>query len=785
MLLARLALLFLLVAAPAAAQIRDLVRPQAVAAGETREVDAADLFFHHDDLPVFGAHADLAVSLGEDGTVRITPRDGFEGLALVPFTWRGGDYVLPVRSFVRQQHTFRFPAGDARPADVHVIGGFNDWSRMRDRLTDPDGDGVYEVTLALDAGRYEYKFTVDGEEVMDPTNPVTVPNPFGAFNNILVVAPRHTGRLALHMKPWDGESLHFTVEADDPAPVEWVVLLDNRALPPAHLDADGRDLAVRLAGLDLSGSRAVRVAALQNGRATRFTTVRLHDGLPAGDGPFTWHDAVLYQIMVDRFHDGDPSNTRPLAHDSLHAIANYHGGDLQGILDKLEEGYFERLGVNVLWLSPVVQNTDRAHREYPPPHRYYTGYHGYWPTHPTEVEERFGDMALLQELIRTAQGRGMRVLLDYVANHTHEDHPFFRQHRDWFGVLELPNGRKNLRIWDEYRLTTWFEPYLPSFDFEGSPEALEVMTDNAVWWLIETGADGFRHDAVKHIPNSFWRTLTAKIRRQVDPARGLPVYQIGETFGSYDLISSYVTPGQLDAQFNFNLYDAALYTFLDPGASFAVLDGEMQKSFDVYGTDHLMGNLMDSHDKPRFAAFADGDLLLSGEIDASTLGWTNPPVVENPQTYDRLALYLAYMLTTPGVPTIYYGDEIGMTGANDPDNRRPMRFGRDVTDDERALKHRTASLVNLRNSRPALRHGDFHTLRADESVYAFLRSDPAGRVLVLLNKSTEPITVSLDLPAAAHRQFAVDAFDDAPVPMDAGRLALDVPAMGYRVVDVR
>jgi glycosidase len=88
------------------------------------------------------------------------------------------------------------------------------------------------------------------------------------------------------------------------------------------------------------------------------------------------------------------------------ARANYHGGDLQGILEKLEEGYFERLGVNALWLSPVIENTDRAHQEYPPPHRFYTGYHGYWPTHPRRVEERFGDMELLQRLVREARAGG-------------------------------------------------------------------------------------------------------------------------------------------------------------------------------------------------------------------------------------------------------------------------------------------------------------------------------------------------------------------------------------------
>jgi cyclomaltodextrinase / maltogenic alpha-amylase / neopullulanase len=206
----------------------------------------------------------------------------------------------------------------------------------------------------------------------------------------------------------------------------------------------------------------------------------------------------------------------------------------------------------------------------------------------------------------------MKVLLDYVAHHVHIEHPYWNEHRNWFGKLELPDGRLNLRLWDEHRLTTWFEPYLPSFDFTASNEALEVMTDNAIWWLKETNIDGFRHDAVKHVPNSFWRRLTEKIKSKVE-SDGRKIYQIGETFGGYDLISSYVNNGQLDAQFNFNLYDNAISVFLTPTSTFKVLDTEMKKTFNVYGVNHLMGNLMDSHDKTRFMAYADGDIE-PGEI---------------------------------------------------------------------------------------------------------------------------------------------------------------------------
>src|SRR5690606_18214520 len=184
--------------------------------------------------------------------------------------------------------------------------------------------------------------------------------------------------------------------------------------------------------------------------------------------------------------------------------------------------------------------------------------------------------------------KGIKVLLDFVAHHVHIEHPFWKNHRDWFGVLDLPDGRKNLRLWDEQRLTTWFEPYMPTVDYLSSEAALDTMTDNAVWWLKETGADGFRHDAVKHVPNEFWRMLTSKIKNEIEEKENRKVYQIGETFGSFDLVNSYVNNGQLTAQFNFNLYDAALPVFLEPDISFSVLDEQMQKSFSVFGENNLM-----------------------------------------------------------------------------------------------------------------------------------------------------------------------------------------------------
>ena len=154
------------------------------------------------------------------------------------------------------------------------------------------------------------------------------------------------------------------------------------------------------------------------------------------------------------------------------------GGDFQGIINKFNEGYFDSLGITTLWISPVYDNTNHAFRESPKPHRWFSGYHGYWPIKPRSVEEEFGTMSNLKELVKIAHKHNVKILLDIVAHHVHQEHPYFKDHRDWFGHLKLPDGRLNLRMWDDHRLTTWFEPFMPTFDFIDSKAAVNAVTDD-------------------------------------------------------------------------------------------------------------------------------------------------------------------------------------------------------------------------------------------------------------------------------------------------------------------
>ena len=766
--------------------ITDLIQPVNLDEGQTKEIFISDLFFADDYKINLIDNENVDAKFNKDSLIlRLTPRSGFTGMDLLNFKYDGDIYSIPFKLEQKQKKLFRYkPAG--HPKHVNLFGQFNSWNRQSLPMTDSNKDGIYEIEIPLEPGRYEYKFYVDGKELVDDQNPFKVPNGLGDYNSVLFVENPEMIRPYLHLINSSNEENTFSVKFFYFGPEKKLItqnkvvaLLDNQKIKNSTLYVDNNFITVSLSSGDLKGNHTLRVAVNSIGKATDFQTIFITDGVPQNnESDFNWRDAIIYCIMIDRFNDGDSTNDKPIVHDSLFAPANYQGGDLQGIIDKIEDGYFDSLGINTFWISPIVDNTNNAYREYPAPHRYYTGYHGYWPVSLEGVEEHFGDMNLAKNLVETAHKHGMKVLLDYVAHHVHIESPLWKNHRGWFGDLDLPDGRKNLRLWDEYRLTTWFEPYMPSFNYVKSKDALEVMTNNAVWWIRQTGADGFRHDAVKHVPNEFWRTLTRKLEERIEQPENRIIYQIGETFGGYDLISSYVNNGQLSAQFNFNLYDTAIPVFIKNDLSFELLDQQMQKTFSVYGVNHLMGNIMDSHDKIRFLAMADGDLDIN-DGNASEAAWNNPPVVDHPESYKKLQLYIAYMMTIPGIPVVYYGDEIGMTGASDPDNRRMMRFGNSVNEMENENLKIVSELINLRKKHSALRFGDFYTLEANENIYAYIRSDLNERVLVILNKSGEPVQTDFLLPSVYNISEVRNLLSDDNQQIIDDKITVEVPSTGF------
>ena len=595
-------------------------------------------------------------------------------------------------------------------------------------------NGVWELEMLLNPGAYQYQVVVDGSWILDPANPVQVPNGIGGINSQLTIGGgEESDAPSFEMEEGDAvNALRFTGESP-----ETFIFWENQQL---EVSEEGGKIRFELPETGKNEERSyLRIYIVQGNEVVDYLfplakglLVRETDQLISADQ----HQNILYFMLVDRFSNGDSSNDAPLEDERVLPPANYHGGDLAGIKAKLEAGYFDELGVNTIWISPLNQNPEGAFQEFPEPRRWFSGYHGYWPVSSSQVDHRFGTNAELKELVNTAHGRNTKVILDFVANHVHEDHPLIQNHPDWKTELDLPDGTKNIRIWDEQRLTTWFDTFLPSLDFS-NPEVIETQVDSALYWLKEFNLDGFRHDATKHIPLAFWRRLQQRTKLEVDR----PLFQIGETFGSRELIGSYVGSGMLDGQFDFNLYFdlRTILTSEDPKAEDLV--NSVKATLGSYGYHSLMGNISGNHDMPRFIAYAGKDL--GSNEDAKEAAWSRKVGVKDPVGYRKLEQLHAFLMVAPGIPVIYYGDEIGMSGAQDPDNRRDMRFD-DLNENETQVKNTVKELASYRKNMMALNYGQTTAFAADEKAFVMVREYLDEAAILILNLSDDDRTILLN-----------------------------------------
>lgn len=617
--------------------------------------------------------------------------------------------------------------GNAANENVQIKGEFTNWVPVDLQV---EGDRlVYYATVPQ--GKFQYLFLKDGkEERITGEEEQVVSNSMGGFNRVI-----DNSRKANPARLSYGEILDqgFTFNASG-ALDNLLVLYENQLIKAVQ-EVGKNTYTVTLPKKDfshrISKTQLVRIFASDKNGRTNDLLIPVQENQvvtnPAQLARNDFHTQVLYFMMVDRFLDGDASNTKPVADPEVLPKANYMGGDLAGVLKKIKDGYFKGLGINTIWLSPITQNPEGAYGLWPQPRTKFSGYHGYWPVSNTQVDYRFGDKKLMKEVIEAAHQQDMNVILDYVANHVHEEHPLYKNHPEWATNLYLEDGSLNTERWDDHRLTTWFDTFMPTLDFS-QPEVVEKMTDSALYWVTEYQLDGFRHDATKHVPEAYWRTLTQKVRANTQR----PIYQIGETYGSYDLIRSYVSTGMLDAQFDFNQYDAAVSAFAKADGNYANLTETLQKGLEYYGHHHLMGNISGNQDRARFISYASGDV--SFDEDAKKAGWTREINLSDASAYDRLGMLQAFNMTMPGVPVIYYGDEYGAIGANDPDNRRMMRFD-NLSEREKNLRELVRKLVQLRRNSMSLLYGTTQVMAENNGILSIQRSYFGEETTIVFNEN--------------------------------------------------
>lgn len=668
------------------------------------------------------------------------PIAGLGALALSKGGWTAH---VPVLASTERWVPFVFsPAGS--PRDVRIMGAFNGWSRTSHPLA-LDAEGRWSIDLPLAEGKHAYQLIIDGQEGPDPNNPNRVDNGFGGFNSLLSVDGSGPA-IALSAIGFGGNQVHDIRLLGTPGARVWA-WWQNELYTSTLLGQDGAGLVRVPAAAYAAGRSDIRLWATGPGTPSHEVRIPLLDGLPLRDPKELirqdWESQILYFMMVDRFRNGNPENDRPVDDPAIHPKANDHGGDLDGIQQALDEGYFDRLGVTALWVSPLTKNPNEAYGFWSDASTdttsKFSGYHGYWPISNTAIDPRFGDQTTLDQLVASAHDKDMNFLLDYVANHVHEEHPIYKAHPEWATSLYLPDGRENTQLWDEQRLTTWFDTFLPTLDLQ-QPAVASAMSDSAAWWIANSDIDGFRHDATKHIPLSFWRMLTKKIKAETE---GTPrrIYQIGETYGSAGLIASYLGTGLLDAQFDFNLYDKAIVAFGKDGSGTDDLVRVAQEGLNTYGAHHLMGTITGNQDRPRLASLAEG--TVRWDEDHKLAGWTRNIQRKGMRGHMAMRMLTAFNLSMPGVPCIYQGDEYADVGGNDPDNRRMVRFA-DLTDAEADTRDHVQSWIQLRRNRMSMMFGQTQIEALPSGVLRIQRQYLDETTTVFINPT--PTVQSVQVP---------------------------------------
>ncbi|HEY4244484.1 MAG TPA: alpha-amylase family glycosyl hydrolase [Kofleriaceae bacterium] len=673
--------------------------------------------------------------------------------------------------------TFRYaPTDGSDPAKVYVTGDWNSFSTEGVEML-PDASGGFTATVSAAPGLVAYKLIVDGTWILDPAEKWQKYEG-GVANSAVKVAqcglPSLTAAASNVARTAPGQG-HIT------ASVTFAPGVGGAAIDASSATATLRkDGATSAATATVSGSTiSVDAAGLADGKYTIFVTAKDTTGQSPAEplrlvywveaSHFTWQDALLYMIMTDRFEDGNPSNDpAPITQDgSGHSITvlpqeDYHGGDFVGVTHEIDAGTFDQLGITVLWLSPFNTNPYDAWAASDGVH-YVSGFHGYWPTKARQVDPRFGTADELKAMVAAAHAHGIRVIQDLVVQHVHSEHEYLAEHPEWFNSTGCICGTDNCD-WTVHRLDCLFTSYMPNIDWTNTEGNAQQQAD-ALWWLDEFDLDGFRLDAVKQVPDIAVINLVSAVRDEFE-ASGTPVFMTGETamgwsgdnladnLFQYQLISQYIKPDGLTGQFDFVLYYAVpLNVFADNTKGMPHADYWSMESSIQYPAGAIMSPYIGSQDTARFitiATYQGQDSAHDPSIPYNQ--WSNiASEVPDSHTYGEHRLALTWLMTLPGAPMIYYGDEYGETGGVDPNNRVNWRGGSSsLSADEQATLAWSRKVGTARKDLQALRRGAYVSVyNTNEDVLVFARQDSDGNVaLVAMNRLGTPTTISAPLPAS-------------------------------------
>ncbi|MCE2882738.1 MAG: alpha-glucosidase C-terminal domain-containing protein [Planctomycetaceae bacterium] len=741
----------------------------------------------------------------------------------------------------RVRATFSMQPERAESA-VFLAGDFNGWKPDATRM-ERMGDGFCRASVELAHGRHTYKFVVDGRWIADPRNPEREPDGHDGFNSLLVIGGEPAFDASLARKG-DG-AIEFAACRHDPSRAMWLQREPDGATLVRYRALAGD---VESVALVLDGTPPQPMGHVTRVGSFDWWQIRIprgHEDTPYGfvvtDGATNWtdpsafrvpgagaaaplrtpewaRDAVWYQIMLDRFANGDrgndPPNTRPWTSRWRAtspwetengqtfwewAVFNRHyGGDLEGLRARIP--YLKSLGVNAIYLNPVFEA---------PSH------HKYDATNFVHIDDNFGSLGdaemsaanedlldastwglnssdrLFLEVLRELKANGFRVIVDGVFNHVGERHVAFADvrargkespfagwfdiesfepfaYRGWAGFGQLPAFRKSAdglesdtlvrHIMDVTR--RWMDP-----NGDGDPS---------------DGVDGWRLDVPNEVPMGFWRAWRATVK-SVNP----DAYIVGEIWKRAD---DWLDGTTFDAVMNYP-FAQAVVQWVSGEIKPAELDArlaELRLAYSEQAT-AVLQNLLGSHDTDRLVSMIANPGRGYDRANSERPGSRYDGARPSAETYRRARLAALVQMTYVGAPMIWYGDEAGMFGSDDPFCRKPMVW-RDVgafedPDERFDEEHFDAyrAMVALRGGFPALRRGSMRTLVADDArnLWVFERALGGQRVVVALNASAE--TQEFTLPDAEWRGYDWRTVLDTDGAREVDRLGVVGP-LGGRVL---
>ena len=531
--------------------------------------------------------------------------------------------------------------------------------------------------------------------------------------------------------------------------------------------------------------------------ASRESTSEKFQGLSRTD--------VIYLIMPDRFANGDPTNDRPAdSPDSLDRAKPraYHGGDLRGIREHLP--YLKDLGVTTLWLTPILKSAAAE------------DYHGYGAVDLYAVDPHLGTLQDYQQLVTAAHRQGMKVFFDAVLNHTGPKHPWVDDPPlpDWFhgnreqhlnsaallnktfygasdkdSVGKNPTGKESgsnqsvahdpfETLADPHATPAltrnftegWFANKLPDLNSE-NPVIAQYLLQNSIWWAEKSGLDGYRLDTFPYIPRKFWAAWHTGLRR-IYPN----LATIGEVFHPDPRITSFFAGGQR----RYDGIDSGVTTLFDFPLYFAIRDVLLRSAPVGQIAGVLRHDSLYTRADSLIAFFANHDVPRFASMEASSPA--------------KQQLAFALILTLRGIPQLCYGDEIGMPGGGDPDNRRDfpggwpgdpqnafVRESRSV--EQQKLFSYVQSLLRLRREHPVLARGHLWHLASDDSAYVFARDSEEEKIVVAFNnaKSARDMKISLKDTPLRDAANALSLFGEANGQLIDSELEFQMPPQSLSI----